>query len=659
MADWKMNGTAGNVTDSSPPATATARGGVKLTNDLGGTADLPTVVATHLATPLPEAQGGTGAATLGAGLVTPTGGPTTRTIAAMAAEARGERARGAMSERIRQLDLTLAHAEPAQSPLSTPVPYIGTSLIHADVQFFAAGWNGYRYWMAITPYHNGENQYENPSIYCSHDGQTWVTPPGATNPVVPYPGLGASDYNADPDLVDGLDGRLYLFFKRELPTDTTIRVMYTEDGATWSTPQTIITTPFASGNLSPGVTFDGTTWRMYFVQLDTKAIRVRTATSPFGPWSDPVSVTIEAPPGAGWYWHLDAQIVAGRTVLLVQVAGAGVQSGLYFAWSDDGATFIRQQAPVLAPDNVTRAGGMWAQQVYRSGFAFIDSGTDTRIGIWYTGQLTATAWRLGYTEAFLRRDSVASVLAATNLSEWIGLRSKVVGGAYDAFRRPDSATGLGSLPSGHAWVKKNGTMGISNGQAYGTSVTNNSYVVAVASDVRVGVRFDVYGGGSLSFRYTDSTHFLRVTTTGVEGVDAQYIFQRVDGTATTVASGIARARSGDWVEVEALGSAISIKVNGLVVWSGVDTFNQSAVNVGIQLSDTAIRAGAFYAEPAGALIAPDTHRPPVVSSASAPPLATADFRGTIWVTRGGAGVADTVQVCAKDAADAYAWRTIY
>ena len=41
------------------------------------------------------------------------------------------------------------------------------------------------------------------------------------------------------------------------------------------------------------------------------------------------------------------------------------------------------------------------------------------------------------------------------------------------------------------------------------------------------------------------------------------------------------------------------------------------------------------------------------------PSCTATARGLFWVTNGGAGVKDTVQVCAKDASDAYAWRTIY
>ncbi|HUS26690.1 MAG TPA: hypothetical protein VMY99_05070 [Nevskiaceae bacterium] len=50
------------VSSGTPDADATTKGKLKLTNDLGGTADLPTVVATHLSAPLPIAQGGTNAA---------------------------------------------------------------------------------------------------------------------------------------------------------------------------------------------------------------------------------------------------------------------------------------------------------------------------------------------------------------------------------------------------------------------------------------------------------------------------------------------------------------------------------------------------------------------------------------------------------------------
>lgn len=41
------------------------------------------------------------------------------------------------------------------------------------------------------------------------------------------------------------------------------------------------------------------------------------------------------------------------------------------------------------------------------------------------------------------------------------------------------------------------------------------------------------------------------------------------------------------------------------------------------------------------------------------PTCASGIRGTYWYTQGGTGVKDNVEVCAKDAADAYAWRTIY
>lgn len=48
-----------------------------------------------------------------------------------------------------------------------------------------------------------------------------------------------------------------------------------------------------------------------------------------------------------------------------------------------------------------------------------------------------------------------------------------------------------------------------------------------------------------------------------------------------------------------------------------------------------------------------------LNTATAKPSCDATVRGTFWVTQGGAGVKDSVEVCAKDAADNYAWRTLF
>jgi hypothetical protein len=48
-----------------------------------------------------------------------------------------------------------------------------------------------------------------------------------------------------------------------------------------------------------------------------------------------------------------------------------------------------------------------------------------------------------------------------------------------------------------------------------------------------------------------------------------------------------------------------------------------------------------------------------LNTSNAKPTCDSSQRGTFWVTQAGSGVKDDVQVCAKDASDAYDWRTIY
>lgn len=48
-----------------------------------------------------------------------------------------------------------------------------------------------------------------------------------------------------------------------------------------------------------------------------------------------------------------------------------------------------------------------------------------------------------------------------------------------------------------------------------------------------------------------------------------------------------------------------------------------------------------------------------IGDPGAKPACDAARRGTFWHDRGAAGVKDTVEICAKDDADAYAWRVIY
>ncbi len=80
--------------------------------------------------------------------------------------------------------------------LNTPTYDGSNQTVHPDIYYNASGWNGYKYWMAITPYPDAA--HENPSILVSNDGFSWAVPPGLTNPIdLPYPGA----ENSDPDII--------------------------------------------------------------------------------------------------------------------------------------------------------------------------------------------------------------------------------------------------------------------------------------------------------------------------------------------------------------------------------------------------------------------------------------------------------------------------
>lgn len=71
----------------------------------------------------------------------------------------------------------------------------GHSYCHPDVEYFPDGFNGYRFWMAFTPYFGlvGTDQlakrYENPTIVVSNDGLNWISPVGIKSPIQETPSL--------------------------------------------------------------------------------------------------------------------------------------------------------------------------------------------------------------------------------------------------------------------------------------------------------------------------------------------------------------------------------------------------------------------------------------------------------------------------------------
>jgi hypothetical protein len=247
--------------------------------------------------------------------------------------------------------------------------------VHPDVLDLTS-WNGYRYWMAVTPYPYANDAYENPSIYASNDKTTWVVPDGLTNPIEPKPASGA---NSDPDLY--FDGTaLYCTWREYGNNQAIIYYIKSTDGVTW-TNKTQMLTGTIEGLVSQAIVYNGTQFCMYSYNHTDKITQRRTCATLNGTWSDPVTCTI-TPSITGW--HLDVVYSGGKYYMLIApLAG----NGLYLAMSTDGLNFARANTPIF-----TDARPLWCDIEYRSTLVKITNGFD----VWSSGHDVNAVWKVGY-----------------------------------------------------------------------------------------------------------------------------------------------------------------------------------------------------------------------------------------------------------------------
>lgn len=132
--------------------------------------------------------------------------------------------------------------------------------IHPKVIAFNSTWNGYRYWMATTPYPYALDNTENPHIHASNDLIKWEIPTGTP---VPLDDLsdGAVTYWSDTHLVYRPDlNRIECWYRgyRQTTNDIIIARKYTTNGSSWSSREVLYT--YAGGGfLSHSIIWDSVT----------------------------------------------------------------------------------------------------------------------------------------------------------------------------------------------------------------------------------------------------------------------------------------------------------------------------------------------------------------------------------------------------------------
>jgi len=280
-------------------------------------------------------------------------------------------------------------------PLHIPTYDGQPSVGHPSVVFAAEGWNGYRYWMAFTPF--PDDSRENPSVVASQDGVEWREPDGIRNPVVPVAEIRRAGYlyNSDPELVLTPDGWMLLYYRPFLGKgNEAIYCKRSRNGIDWSDGQRVLSNlriRYPAALISPAVEADLggglVMWSVNGLHLGRRVIERRT--SPDGvSWSAPERCVI---PRHVDPWHLDVAAVAGRYHMLV------TDGTRLFHWqSGDGRAWTGSRGKAVGRSGTATD----ARGHYRSTLVPLGS-VPPRWDVWVTGEsgtgrnAFCDTWRIG------------------------------------------------------------------------------------------------------------------------------------------------------------------------------------------------------------------------------------------------------------------------
>jgi len=251
-------------------------------------------------------------------------------------------------------------------PLHIPTYDNGNQAIHPKVIDMGAAWNGWRYWMAYTPYTGGNDLYENPCIAVSNDLIRWQAPTGLTNPLQAVPNPNNGWHYSDTHLLYRTDlNRLEIWYRyNKNGVEEKIYRQTSLNGVTWSEKELAL--DYGTGTTemcySPAVIFENGKYRMWYVGIDLKLWHMESADGLT--WTNKTSRHV---PFEGDYrlWHIDIE----KTELGYEALWNGYPYGqtekriLFYAKSTDGLVFDVAK-PIIKPSANSKA---WDNsQIYRS-----------------------------------------------------------------------------------------------------------------------------------------------------------------------------------------------------------------------------------------------------------------------------------------------------
>lgn len=145
-------------------------------------------------------------------------------------------------------------------------PYNTNQGYHPKILSFDKLWNGYKYWMAFTPYPYRNSTKENPCINVSNDLKKWICPQGLINPLDIPCEKGA--FNSDTHLLYNKETKkLEIFWRYVNGHAITIYNKNSDDGINWSNKIIFLKSDNKTimDFVSPAIIFENGKYKIWYV----------------------------------------------------------------------------------------------------------------------------------------------------------------------------------------------------------------------------------------------------------------------------------------------------------------------------------------------------------------------------------------------------------
>lgn len=288
-----------------------------------------------------------------------------------------------------------------KKPLFTQTYDGSNQAVHPSVIYIDKGWNGYKYWMGITPYPQGNDNMENPQILVSNDGVNFAPFNGLNKALAIPDDVNKGSHYSDIALCFAND-TLEVYFRYNPPNSTStgpdngcnkLFVMKTSDGVNWTSPKLVLdTTTFNEKYdfVSPKIIYDEGVYKIWFSNYSANLYY--TETKNWKTFKKVSTCNITDKPSNFSLWHQDIikTSLGYECIIAGYVDGKFSPQNLYYCYSKDGINFSPAKL-LLTPSN---RDGFDNESLYKSCLVRVPD----KYLLYYSARNKNGEWRIGLAE---------------------------------------------------------------------------------------------------------------------------------------------------------------------------------------------------------------------------------------------------------------------